>query len=160
MSHVAMVEIEIKDLESLKEACKAVGLEFREGQKKYHWYGTSVGDYPLPTGFVASDLGKCDHAIGVPGKKGAYEIGVVPRRDGKEGYALLWDFWNGGYGLQAVAGKDCNNLVSEYSKTVARKEVKKMADQYGMTWNEEYNAVTGETEITLRKYDGGGSGSY
>jgi hypothetical protein len=125
VSHVATVDLHIKDLDSLKAACKAMGLEFREGQKTYKWYGHSVGDYPLPEGFKANELGQCEHAIGIPGNKRAYEIGVVRRRDGKPGYMLMWDFWNGGYGLQEVVGQDCKKLRQQYATQVSIKQVRK-----------------------------------
>lgn len=149
MSHVTTLKIEIKDLAALKDACKKVGLEFREGQGTYKWFGRHVGDYPLPEGFKKGDLGKCDHAIGVKGKKDAYEIGVC-KRDGK--YVLLWDFWQGGYGLQEVAGRDCSNLTTAYTKNVAIKEAKKLASSQGYTVSEEVDPQTNETIITLRKY--------
>ena len=58
MSHVAVIKLELKNLEALKTACKNLGLKFNEGQKKYNWYGRSVGDYALPNGYEAKDLGK------------------------------------------------------------------------------------------------------
>lgn len=39
-----------------------------------------------------------------------YEIGVARRRDGKLGWTLLWDFWEGGYGLQEVIGENGGRL--------------------------------------------------
>lgn len=39
-----------------------------------------------------------------------YEIGVARRRDGKPGWTLLWDFFQGGYGLQDVIGENANRL--------------------------------------------------
>ena len=98
MSHVARIELEINDLDSLKAACKSLGLEFVPDQKTFEWYGRQVGNYPLPDGFTLEDMGRCDHAIRVPGAQ--YEIGVVKRR-GK--YTLLWDFWEDG-GLETVLG--------------------------------------------------------
>lgn len=118
MSHVTNVGVEIKDLECLKRACEKLGLEFVEGQKTYRWYGRHVGDYPLPAGFSKEDLGHCEHAIRVPGKPGAYEVGVMKRRDGKEGYTLQYDFWGGGYGLQDAIGINANRLLSRYSAEV------------------------------------------
>src|SRR6266446_5904173 len=100
MSHVAEIDMEIKDLDALKAAAQDLGLEFCEGQQTYKWYGHSVGDFPMPAGFKEQDLGKCEHALRVKGNPGAYEIGIVPRRDGRPGYTLLWDFWAGGLGLQ------------------------------------------------------------
>jgi len=89
MSHVTVIEFEIRDLECLRQACTELGLEFREGQKTFRWFGVHVGDYKVPDGFAVQDMGKCDHAIGLPGNgpsKKAYEIGVVRRRDGKPGH--------------------------------------------------------------------------
>ena len=63
MSHIAKIELEINDPENLKLACERLGLQFIENQKTYKWYGSWVGDSPLPDGITLSDLGKCDHAI-------------------------------------------------------------------------------------------------
>lgn len=128
MSHVATVNLEVKDLDALEAACKRLGLELRRGQQTYKWFGAHVGDYPLPEGFQEEDLGKCDHAIAIaagPKSEIAYEIGVVRRRDGKPGYTLLWDFWQGGNGLQAKVGQDCNRLRQAYSIEVARKHAQR-----------------------------------
>lgn len=125
MSHVATVDIEIKDLAALKAACKRIGLEWREGKQTYKWYGYHVGDYPLPAGFTKDELGKCEHAIGVPGNERAYEIGVVKRKDGKPGLSMLWDFYQGGYGLEALAGANCNKLRQAYAVEAAKNAAKK-----------------------------------
>ena len=119
MSHVAKIAVEINDLGALKEAAKALGLEFKENQKTYRWWGYSVGDYPLPEGFKASDLGKCDHALSIPNNNTAYEVGVVKRKDGKPGYELLWDFYAGGKGLTAKVGGKGEKLVQAYSEVRA-----------------------------------------
>ena len=121
MSHVVSIQAEVRDLEALKVAAARLGLEFNEGQRTHRWYGTSVGDYPLPTGFTVDDLGKCEHAISVPGNHTAYEIGVVKRRDGVAGYELLYDLWQGGYGLVNHVGRNCNKLVQEYSRETTRR---------------------------------------
>lgn len=118
-SHVAKILIQIKDLAALKAAAKTLGLEFVENQKTYRWYGHHVGDYPLPAGFKSSDLGKCDHVIRIPNNDRAYEIGVVKKKDGTPGYELLWDFWQGGYGLCDAIGKDGEKLIQEYTTSVA-----------------------------------------
>ena len=125
MSHVAQVDVKIQSLDDLRAACKRIGLEFVEGQQTYRWYGRSVGDYPLPDGFTADDLGKCEHAIRLPhghaslrsDDRGAYtyEIGVVRNKDGRPGWSLLWDFFSGGFGLQEVVGENCNALKQAYA---------------------------------------------
>lgn len=125
MSHVATIAVQIKDLASLKKACERVGLEFREGQKTYKWWGRHVGDYPLPAGFTKADLGKSTHALAVKGKKDAYEIGVVESRTTPGTYELLWDFYAGGKGLEAAVGKDAKKLMQAYSTEVARKAARR-----------------------------------
>src|ERR1035437_5141802 len=99
MSHVTTIAIEIRDLNVVKEICQELGLEFKENQKTYKWYGTHVGDYPLPAGFTKADMGKCDYAIRLKGNTQAYEVGVVKSKTGS-GYQMIWDFWAGGQGLQ------------------------------------------------------------
>jgi hypothetical protein len=124
MSHVATVQLEVKDLDALAKACQRLGLELRRGQKTYKWFGKHVGDYPLPAGFAIEDLGQCEHAIAIagdPADSEAYEVGVVKRRDGKGGYSLLWDFFGGGFGLQEKVGENCNALRQAYSIEIARK---------------------------------------
>src|SRR5271157_1141636 len=98
MSHVTTIDLQIKDLEALKAACARLGYEFKVGETTYKWWGHWIGDYPLPQGFKVEDLGKCTHAIRVPGAD--YEIGVVVR-EGK--IDLLWDFWRAG-GLKEKIG--------------------------------------------------------
>lgn len=125
MSHVATVDVEITNLDWLEKACRKVGLEFWRDQRTYRWFGKHVGDYPLPTGFSKDELGKCRHALGLPSSAGpqamsAYQVGVVPRRDGRPGWSLLWDFFNGGCGLRDVVGENCSKLVQAYSTVAAR----------------------------------------
>jgi hypothetical protein len=105
--------LQVKSLEALKAACARLGLEFREGQQTYAWFGTFVGDAVLPEGFTKEDLGRCSHAISVP--DAAYEIGVV-YRDGA--YRLLWDSWRSG-GLEQALGPDCNRLRQAYGVAAA-----------------------------------------
>jgi hypothetical protein len=147
MSHVATVDVHITNLDALKRACENLGLEFREGQKTYKWYGRHVGDYPIPDGYNKNDLGRCTHAIAIPGNSNAYEIGVVERRDGKEGFTLMWDFWNGGNGLQKIVGNDCNNLNQQYGK----EQTIDFANENGYSYSEE-TLDDGSVEITLDQY--------
>lgn len=118
MSHVAKLELEIQDLNTLEKACNELGLELKRGQEHYKWYGRSVGDYPLPEGFTEADLGKCEHAIKIPNSPNAYEIGVVKNRGGR-GYQLLWDFYAGGYGMQEKVGTNGEKLKQAYTKHLA-----------------------------------------
>lgn len=131
MSHVATIDIEIRDLPALEQACKRLGLELMRDQKIYRWYGTHVGDYPIPEGFTKDDLGKCEHAIRIAGltdsaragsglKEAPYEIGVIGRRDGKPGYTLLYDFFAGGMGMEKHVGdNECSKLKQAYAIAIA-----------------------------------------
>ena len=129
MSHVVSMELEIRDLDALKDACKMLGLELVIGQKTFKWYGQHVGDYPLPEGFTTHDMGKCEHAIRIPDNKSAYEIGVARRRDGQPGYVLLWDFWAGGMGMQAKVGKDGGLMKQAYVISRSKREALKMGQK-------------------------------
>jgi hypothetical protein len=119
MSHVVTIDLEIRDLAALADAAKALGLEFVRDQKTYRWFGVSVGDYPVPDGFTAADLGHCEHAIRIPGNRDAYEVGIVRRRDGRPGYTLIYDFYARGSGLEDRIGPQAGKLRQEYSAAVA-----------------------------------------
>lgn len=119
------LKTKIRNLNALKSACEAIGLEFVEGQTTFKWYGHHVGDYPIPKGFGVSDMGKCEHALRVKGNTRAYEIGVARSPDG-DGWTLLYDFWAKGQGLMDVVGENCDRLVEEY--TVATIEEQAIAE--------------------------------
>jgi len=119
MSHVVEMDVKVLDKELLIKAAVKCGLEVVE-RSSYKWFGTHVGDYPIPEGFTKEDLGKCDFALSIPGNDKAYEIGVV-KRNGE--YKLLWDFWQGGYGLQKQIGDNGDNLAQAYSNEVTKDEL-------------------------------------
>jgi hypothetical protein len=119
LSHISRIELEIRDLQSLKDACKKLGFQFMDGQKRYLWYGKWVGNQPLPDGISEEDLGKCSHAVRVP--EAVYEIGVVKKDNS---YLLLWDSWIGG-GLTKAIGKDAGILKQAYAVESVKKEVRK-----------------------------------
>ena len=126
MSHVESVSVTITVLNALKAACTRLGVEFLENKKTYNWFGRSVGDYPLPAGFTAEDLGKCEHAIHVPGVR--YEIGVVPLKSGK-GYTLLYDFYgrsaaHDGEKLKEKFGNGLKKLVDAYSLAALKRQAR------------------------------------
>jgi hypothetical protein len=117
MSHITAIAIEIKDLAALEAATKELGAELIRNQHTYKWYGTSVGDYPLPAGFTADMLGKCEHAIRLPGNN--YEIGVVRNPLKPSTFTLLYDFWgyggqHDGHKLKAHFGDGLKKLVQLY----------------------------------------------
>src|ERR1035437_8068893 len=129
MSHVTVIAVELKDLDALKTVCAALGLEFRENQNTYRWYGRHVGDFPLPEGLA--------------------KVGLVKRG---EAFIPLWDFWQGGYGLRDKIGEGGSTLISAYTKEVAVRKARQFATSKGWSYSERLDAATQETVITLRKY--------
>ena len=116
----------MKSLEAIRLACAQLGLTWKENKKSFGWWGTSVGNYPLPPGFTKDDMGKCDHAIGVPGT--TWEIGVVALTGKKrpldkitgqpiEGcYTLLWDFFGSkGRPITDAIGDKGGKFAQEYA---------------------------------------------
>ncbi len=100
-----------------------LGFTFVEGQKTYRWYGSYVGDWPLPEGIRRQDLGKCDHAIRVPGAD--YEVGIVQQG---EKYTLLYDFW------EEALGDNAEKLMQAYAIEAAKSEAQRAG--YGV-WEEQ-----------------------
>lgn len=123
MSHVADVQMEVKDLDALKSVVADMGGTFVEGQRTHKWYGRFMNDWE-DTRAAANrrdpkTFGKCEHAIKVPGVD--YEIGVV--KTGDETFDLVYDSWGSGRGLEAKFGTGLVGLKQGYSVEVTRREL-------------------------------------
>ncbi len=124
----------IDDLDALDAACKelsaaGLGVHLHRGVKTYAWYGSSVGDYPLPAGFTKEMLGKCDHMISVDGAD--YQIGVVRNPQGR-GFVLLYDFWGISKGLpikEKLGGESLPKLKQAYAVNRAMAIARKKGQQ-------------------------------
>lgn len=115
MSHITKIQMSEKlDLPTIRQMCKDMGFTFMEGQTTYKWYGRYVGDTPLPEGTKVEDLGKCDHAIKVPGC--SYEVGVSKVDNHWE---IKADFWYEG-GLDKALGPAGGKLTAAYGFTKAK----------------------------------------
>ncbi|TAK09316.1 MAG: DUF1257 domain-containing protein [Candidatus Manganitrophaceae bacterium] len=143
MSHITKIDIEVTDLTALKAACRRLGFTVVDGQKTYRWYGRPVGEAPLPEGLSIENLGRCDHAISIPGAE--YEIGV---RAEKGGYRLLWDSYERG-GLEQRVGKGAGLLKQAYGIEKAKLEARRKG--YSV-----YESRKTDGAITLRIQLGGG----
>jgi len=104
MSHLSKIEIQINDMQALKQACRVMGLEFAENHRQFKWY---------------NGFSPCEHVIRVPGA--SYELGVI--RNGQN-YELQCDFWSVG-GLQRVLGENGNLIKKHYSLERVKNEAKK-----------------------------------
>ena len=103
MSHLAKIELEVTDLESLSKACQQIGLNLVIGKKTFRWFN---GD------------GECSHAFVVPGAR--YEIGLVLNEDK---YELQTDFFD--KGIEAAIGKNGGLLKQGYAVERTRSEALK-----------------------------------
>lgn len=149
MSHVSCIETEIKDLDALEAAAATIGMELVRGQTTHNWYGTWVNDYhggdaAYHHGIKPADYGKCHHAIRIPGKADAYEVGVVQMEDGT--FRLVWDFWAGGCGLEEKIGKGGAQLLQGYSMAVATKALVKK----GLKVTDVQKLKNGKLKVTLK----------
>lgn len=100
MSHIAKIELEVTDLESLSKACRHLGLNLVRGKTSFKWFKGN---------------GNCDHAIVVPGA--GYEIGLVLKEDK---YELQTDFFD--KGIEAAIGKNGGLLKQKYTVERTRSE--------------------------------------
>jgi hypothetical protein len=98
----------------------------------------------LPKNTKIEDLGKCDHAIKVPGA--SYEVGVVEMPDGT--YALRYDLWSSG-GLDAKLGKNAGFLKQAYGIEAA----KIAARRKGFSCYEQVQEDGKTIELVMRRAD-------
>lgn len=122
MSHVVRIELEIKSLQALNQACKKLGCELIKDKKTYEWWGRHEGDYPLPEGMTKEQMGKCDHAIKVPGAN--WEIGLVKQEDGKS-YRPIYDFYGSqGKKIESICGEKLGKLKGAYTIAELQEKIK------------------------------------
>ena len=121
MSHVVNIPIEnITDLDALESCASEIGMELVRDAKTHRWWGHSVGDYPVPVGFRADELGHCEHKLRLKDNPNAYEIGLYNSHNGKPGYQLVYDFYGSqGRPLQQAVGAKGEHLKVAYAKHVA-----------------------------------------
>jgi len=105
MSHISKIELEVKDIAALTQACRRMGLEFRKDQRTFRWFKN-----PSP----------CEHAIGIPGA--SYEIGVVKE---KNGYALNCDYYDAN--IEKAIGRQGGLLKQAYAVEKTRAEARRKA---------------------------------
>ena len=105
MSHISKIELEVKDLSALKQACHALNLEFCAHQEQFQWYGRPS---------------QCQHAIKVPGAR--YEIGVVKANNAWE---LNCDYYD--TAIEKTIGRQGGWLKQAYAVAKTRIEARKKA---------------------------------
>jgi hypothetical protein len=103
MSHISKIELEVKDLGTLGQACTKLGLQLIRNRTTFRWYGKEAD---------------CDHAIQVPGAD--YEIGVTQKN---HSYELNCDFYD--RNLEKVIGSQGGLLKQAYGVMKTRIEARK-----------------------------------
>lgn len=157
MSHVVTTTTRIRRdyLPQLVAAAQQCGLEFRENQTTYRWYGTWVNDYgkqdaAYREGLDPKTYGQCEHAFSVAGKPEAYELGVVADPKDPNYYRLVWDFWgSSGQQLQACVGSNCTKLLQKYNEQV----VSRVRAEAGSSLLESRLLPDGSTEFLIEISD-------
>ena len=103
MSHISKIELEVRDLGILGQACARLGLNLIRGQQTFKWYGKEA---------------ECEHAIKVPDAN--YEIGVI-NENGI--YELNCDFYD--RKIEKVIGRQGGLLKQAYAVEKTRVEARK-----------------------------------
>lgn len=113
MSHVVKVDLVIRDLDALEEACGDLGVELVRGKTTFRsFFG------PAP----------CEHCITLAGATDIHEIGLVARTDGEAGWELQLDPWKetaSGFGrMEERVGEDCIRLRRAYAERAAVRKMR------------------------------------
>lgn len=140
MSHVMAIKTEMRDLAAIRAACKRLGWQFCEGQTTYEWVGRWFDDTPVPRHLFESEaeykrvcamtkaqrcaympkvLGKCTHAIKVPGATG--EIGLIER--GNQ-FIPIWDYYARGL-MSFRVENGCGGFAQAYAVEKTKIELRK-----------------------------------
>ena len=127
MSHIADVQMQIKDLDALRAAVESLGGKLVLGQKTHQWFGRFMNDWSSERAAVnrrdSSTFGTCEHAIKFPHIN--YEIGLVK---GADGFELIYDTYgrdrtHDGSKLEAKLGVGLTKLKQAYGVEVTRRQL-------------------------------------
>lgn len=99
MSHITEMKTEVKDLDALEDAARALGGELTRNVSEFRYY---------------SGMEPCEHRISFPNAR--YDIGVSERGD-HNGYTLKADWFYTG-GLTEYCGQNGEKLSDEYAAAV------------------------------------------
>lgn len=121
MSHIASVDLELRDLDALAKAADHLGLELVRDCQTFNYYG-----------------GSRDAAIHKLRLKdapaGAYEIGLRYTDASQKAYQPAWDtYGQHGQALVRAAGQDCVELKKRYAAEVSAKELRRKGYSVAIT---------------------------
>lgn len=138
MSHVVAIKTAFNDAEALRSAFDALGFDVSEAES-YRWWGYSVGDYPVPEGFTAAELGRCHFKATQRGAtSGGYEAGIIdkeqlpanhPARSAYPGrYIVQYDFFDQTL-AKKLGSEGAPHLCQRYAVEVARAQLRRKGYQ-------------------------------
>jgi hypothetical protein len=145
MSHIASVQLFVTDLDALEAVADRLGFDLVRGATNYQWYGRFMNDSQLAPGHDPKTFGTCEHKLRLKNaQSGDYEIGLVRRVDGGQGWELLYDNWSTyGARLHAKAGNNLSKLKDELAAEVSTRQLQKQGYRVRRT-------VTPQGQIQLR----------
>lgn len=120
VSHVADVDIKIRDIACFEKAVIALGGEYLPDEHNIRWYGQFLNDWSSDRAAVnridPKRFGKSDAGIArFPGC--TYDVGLLKNEDGS--YTPYYDTYGQGHGLTKVlGGENCVKLKDEYAAAV------------------------------------------
>ena len=104
MSHISKIELEVRDLGVLSQACGRLGLNLIRDQKTFKRYGQDA---------------RCDHAIKIP--EVSYEIGVIRKENAA--FELQCDFYD--RGIEKAIGRQGGLLKQAYAVEKTKLEARR-----------------------------------
>ena len=146
MSHVAIYEpekeeLQIRCLPALQKACQRLGLELVKQSHYRTWkddHGSFVGDYPVPEGFNAEELGEnAEYVARIAGlsdhertqRNAPYEVGMVQSKKNPGSFVPAFDFYAGGNGLVEKCGDGAGKLLMHYRMECDRITAQEQGDE-------------------------------
>jgi hypothetical protein len=119
MSHIVSIPFQCRSLDAVRAACGRLGSRSAKGRRPTDGGADGRATRPLPDHVRVEDLGKCHHAIKVPGV--TYEVGIVANADGS--YDLRWDYFDNALCV-AMGGQNADKFRQTYQIEVARIEAR------------------------------------
>lgn len=107
VSHIAVVDCKIQDLDAFETAAKVCGATLKRGKTNFKAYaGTNT---------------KCNHVVELDGQPNAYSMGLRQLAQADEEYEMACDWYDGS--LRKAFGPEGINLRTEYAAAVAERHV-------------------------------------
>lgn len=129
MSHVTVQEAKVDNITDASVGAEACGMEVVKADR-FKWFGQWVNDWhtkdaAVTQGYDPKTFGRCEYVIRRKDRHpSAYEIGLIPRKDGK-GWDMMYDTYStGGKLVEEKAGRKLAKLKEEIGVACAMRKLK------------------------------------